>query len=259
MRHLFFLIPFLFGLAVSSAQAQIGDNPYRIYIAIEGGWQSVEYDKLRYISPNLRLRDELTSRPRTFRPLGVFSIDGPKQDGVFIAAGGIGVERKFQGVQFLFLPSRLYTGAEVNFGYSSFRAEMLNTYKPLDSAGDEEDDEEITDAVRVEESLAISAAADLGFYIFWDILLFSRIGYAYVDSQQDVHEVFSRETDSVSGTITLSIAQYAESESEHHAFIIGGGLRYQLSDRVGARFYYLSHHGGREAHDVRFGFVWRVF
>ena len=259
MRWLFSLTLIYAGLTSLPAQAQHTDRPYRIYFAIESGWQDVEYKKIRSMSASL-----LTGQLGLSGEADVRDITGPKGDGAFTASGGLGAEWRSPLFQFLFLSPALHIGGEISIGYSSFRGEADNVFPVLGVVVPQQplaDGSAITDTVRIAESLALHVAADLGLYIFQNLLLFSRFGYAYIESERDVVSIRR------SNTQTLNDIDYVDERRRYgrmgtigsNAFIAGVGLRYKLTENFGARFYYLNHIGRREAQDIRLGLVWWIF
>ena len=256
MRCLFSLALIYFGLITLPAEAQMHDSQYRIYFTIESGWQSVEYKKIRSVNANL-----LSGRLGLLRPAGVFDIAGPKKDDAFIATGGLGAEWRSPLFEFLFFSSLLHIGGEVSAGYSSFRGEVDNVFDTLSSTLTPQPTGRVmTDTVRVAESFAFNLATDFGFYLFQNLLLFGRFGYAYIESERDVLSIEREDVLTLQGPHVSEEARYADMGTVgSHAFIAGIGLRYQLIENLGARFYYLNHIGRREAHDIRFGLIWWIF
>ena len=271
MRCLFFLILIHFGWVMLPPAARAQTDGFHLYTAIEGGFQMVTYEKVRYSFPDLISETE-TAFFR-IRPDGVFDYDGPFdmpapiKDSAAIATGGIGAEWTSPLFEFLIFSSRLHLGGELNFGYSAFRSAPDNVYSidgELVTGLIIANDIVITDTVQLTESFALNAITDLGLYVSPNLLLFGRVGYAYIESEQKIASVAQQRRTLLNARDeeirTLQFfTRYAEAEEELHTLIAGGGLRYQLSTHLGLRFYYLNHIGRREAHDLRFGFVWRVF
>ena len=199
----------------------------------------------------------------TYRCLGRLALltrPGPKGDGAFTAAGGIGLEQSSSLYSFLFFTSRFHLGGELNLGYSSFRGSADHVYRLVRPGTETQLENEITSTISVKEAFALNLAADWGLYIFESLMLFNRLGYAYIDSSYDILEVDRRPVNLVGGGMGINVSvNYAEAEDGAHAFIVGGGMRYQLSQDFGVRFYYLRHIGRREADELRFGFIWRLF
>ena len=247
-----------FQLAALPAQADdIYENQYRMYVAIESGWQSAEYKKIRYRDTRLE-----AGRVVATDSMGVFTIEGPKGNNIFTVTGGIGFEQKSSLFKFLIFSSqaRSHIGGEVNVGYSSFRGSAPdNVYRSF-SLGQAIPGQETTDTVRIKESLMLNVAMDVGLYMFESLLLFSRFGYSYLEAEREILSVLRNQADLPGGGTGATLnTQYAKTDAENQAFIIGVGLRYQLSAHSGMRFYYLNHIGTREAHDLRLGLLWWIF